>query len=106
MGKGIFHNRHIGKTFTISTCSVINLILALASALRILFERYKLLFTCRPEKQEVGKLVRFGAIGTVDSKLESPAKVLKELLVGGTVVVTHGLKLGRDLLFNAPGNGF
>ena len=80
--------------------------MALASALRILFERYKLLFTCRPEKQEVGKLVRFSAVGTVDSKLESPAKVLKELLVGGAVVVTHGLKLGCNLLFNAPGNGF
>ncbi len=57
------------------------------------------------EQQQVGQLIGLHAIARVDAVLQTAAKVLKELLVGLAVVVTHILKVGGNLLFHTLGDG-
>ena len=59
----------------------------------------------RPEEQEVCEISRLHAIGVVDAELDPTPEVLEEGLVGLSIVVTHILELGVNLLLDAAGYG-
>ena len=100
----LYHG-HLGQALTRVTGGVVDGLLILGHALGILGQGNHLLLLGRPEQQQVGKLIGLHAIARVDAVLKAAAKVLKELLVGLAVVVTHVLKVGGNLLFHALGDG-
>ena len=100
----LYHG-HLGQALTRVAGSIVDDLLVLEHALGILGQGNHLLFLGRPEQQQVGELIGLHAIARVDAVLKTAAKVLKELLVGLTVVVTHILKVGGNLLFHALGDG-
>ena len=100
----LYHG-HLGQALARVTGGVVDGLLILGHALGILGQGNHLLFLGRPEQQQVGELIGLHAIARVDAVLKAAAKVLKELLVGLAVVVTHILKVSGDLLFHTLGDG-